>query len=132
MKLTKHPLTLLTTIFALWFGLGPIVVAQTLPAASDIKIDIAIEPNKSDNSLVNIEGKINNRGNRSRYIYYIVAKAFVGETAIKQTIVPVNVEIAPGETKAFKHPISKESLKQHSLQQVEPVVVKYESRPEAK
>jgi hypothetical protein len=129
MKLTNHPSTLLITLFALWTSLGSVATAQTIAAPTDIEIKIGIEPNKSDNSIVNIEGTINNRGNRSRYIYYIVAKALVGETAVKQTIVPVNTEIAPGEVKVFKHAISKDILPEVSSKQIR--VIKYESRSES-
>jgi hypothetical protein len=128
MKPIAHTLSLLLTTIALGNAWGTAVRAQNSPAGSDIKITIAIEPNKSDRSLVNIEGKINNKGNRSHFIYYIVAKAIAGETPIKQTIVPVNIEIAPGETKIFKHPISKDSLNSLSLEQIKPVVVKYEAK----
>jgi hypothetical protein len=90
--------------------------------------DITITQNSSDKSLLTVSGFINNRSDRSHYVYYIVTKFIANDTAIKQTIIPVNIDIEPGQSKPFIHEISTDSVNSISPETVKPLVVKYEYR----
>ena len=89
---------------------------------------IAITRNRSDKSLLNIEGQIKNQSGQSHYVYYIVAKFVSRDAAIEQAIIPVNSTIAPGQSTPFTHEISTERLNSISPESVKPIVVKYEYR----
>ncbi len=112
------------------------ILAQSLEgnsANSDVSKDfqlqnITIARNSSDKSLLTVTGSINNRSEQSHYIYYIVAKFISNDTSIKQTIIPVNIEIEPGESKLFTHEISAGISSSIALETVKPVIVKYEYR----
>ena len=90
--------------------------------------DITITRNNSDKSLLTVAGLINNRSDRSHYVYYIVAKFISKDTSIKQTIIPVNIDIEPGKSQSFTHEISTDTINSIAPETVKPVVVKYEYR----
>jgi hypothetical protein len=90
--------------------------------------DITIKRNNSDKSLLTVAGLINNRSEQSHYVYYIVAKFISKDTSIKQTIIPVNIDIKAGESQSFTHEISTATIESISPETVKPVVVKYEYR----
>jgi hypothetical protein len=111
-------------------------IAQTSkvsPATTEIDKDlslqgISITRNTSDKSLLTFTGSINNRSEQAHYVYYIVAKFVANDTSIKQAIIPVNVDIEPGQSKPFTHEISTDKIDSISLDTLKPVVVKYEYR----
>lgn len=90
--------------------------------------EITITQSSYDKSLLTVKGFINNHSEQSHYVYYIVAKFISNDTAIKQTIIPVNIDLEPGQSQAFTHEISTNSVKSISLDTVKPLVVKYEYR----
>jgi hypothetical protein len=90
--------------------------------------DVRIIRNTADKSLLTVKGSINNRSDQSRYVYYIVAKFIANDVAIKQTIIPVNIGLEPGQSKAFTHEISTEKIDSISPETVKSLVVKYEYR----
>jgi hypothetical protein len=90
--------------------------------------DVTIIRNAADKSLLTVKGLINNRSEQSRYVYYIVAKFISNDVAIKQTIIPVNIGLEPGQSKAFTHEISTEKIDSISPETVKSLVVKYEYR----
>jgi hypothetical protein len=90
--------------------------------------DITITRNSADKSLLTVTGSINNRSEQAHYVYYIVAKFISKDASIKQTIIPVNIDIEPGQSKLFTHEISTDSSNSIVLETVKPVVVKYEYR----
>jgi hypothetical protein len=89
--------------------------------------DVNVTRNRADKSLLTVTGAINNHSGQSHYVYYIVAKFISNDTAIKQTIIPVNSDIEPGKSKPFTHEISIDSST-IDPKKVEHVVVKYEYR----
>jgi hypothetical protein len=115
---------------------GNLVLAQNLeitPKTADVNQDfmlkdITITQNSTDKSLLTVTGFINNRSGQSHYVYYIVAKFISNDTAIKQTIIPVNIELEPGQSKPFIHEISTDSVNSVAPETVKPLVVKYEYR----
>lgn len=95
----------------------------------DLKLSaIGITRDRSDKSLFTVTGEISNRSDRSHYVYYIVAKLISKETSIKQTIIPINSQLEPGESARFNHEISTDNIKSNNLNTVTPVIVKYEYR----
>ncbi len=101
-------------------------IAATNP---DLKLNaIGIKRDRADKSLFTVTGEINNRSDRSHYVYYIVAKLISKETSIKQTIIPINSQIEPGASARFNHEISTDNIKSNDLNTVTPVIVKYEYR----
>jgi hypothetical protein len=112
------------------------VLAQNLDSTSttidinkDLRLqDITITQNSADKSLLTVKGFINNRSEQAHYVYYIVAKFIANDTAIKQTVIPVNIDIEPGQSKPFIHEISTDSVNSIGLSTVRPLVVKYEYR----
>jgi hypothetical protein len=107
--------------------------SQVTPATTEIDKDlrlqgISITRNSEDNSLLTFTGSINNRSDQTHYVYYIVAKFVANDTSIKQAIIPVNVDIKPGQSQTFTHEISTESVNSIVPEQIKPVVVKYEYR----
>ncbi len=90
--------------------------------------DVTIVRNAVDKSLLTVKGSIENHSERSRYVYYIVAKFISNDIAIKQTIIPVNIGLEPGQSKAFTHEISTEKIDSISPETVKSLVVKYEYR----
>ncbi|WP_310429167.1 hypothetical protein [Chamaesiphon sp. VAR_48_metabat_135_sub] len=111
-------------------------IAQNSAASSentavnkDLRLqDINITRDSTDKSLLTIAGSINNQSEQPHYVYYIVAKFISKDTSIKQTIIPVNINLEPGESKLFTHEISTTSSNSILLETVKPVVVKYEYR----
>ena len=112
------------------------VLAQNSGSSStNIEIDkdlqlqgITITQDSADKSLLTVKGFINNHSEQSHYVYYIVAKFIANDTAIKQTVIPVNIDLEPGESKAFIHEISTDGVKSIVPAMVKPLVVKYEYR----
>jgi hypothetical protein len=90
--------------------------------------DITITQNSADKSLLTVTGSIANLSGQSHYVYYIVAKFISNDTAIKQTIIPVNIDIEPGKSKQFIHEISTDPVNSIEPETVKPLVVKYEYR----
>jgi hypothetical protein len=90
--------------------------------------NITITQDSEDKSLLTVKGFINNRSDKSHYVYYIVAKFIANDTAIKQTIIPVNIELNAGASQAFTHEISTDSVNVVSPETIKPLVVKYEYR----
>jgi hypothetical protein len=90
--------------------------------------DIKITRDSEDKSLITIAGSINNRSEQPHYVYYIVARFISNDTSIKQTIIPLNIDIEPGQSKLFTHEISTNGSNSILLETVKPVVVKYEYR----
>jgi hypothetical protein len=86
---------------------------------------IGVSRSNSDKSLLTVTGSIENSSDRPHYVYYIVAKLIVNDTAIKQTIIPINSDIEPGASKSFTHEVST-NAKDSKVPAV--VVVKYEYR----
>lgn len=112
------------------------LLAQDIPSSSttadvnkDFRLqDVTITRNAVDKSLLTVKGSINNHSEQSRYVYYIVAKFISNDVAIKQTIIPVNIGLEPGQSKAFTHEISTEKIDSISPETVKSLVVKYEYR----
>lgn len=89
---------------------------------------ITITQDRIDKSLLTVRGFINNRGDQTHYVYYVVAKFIANDTAIKQTVIPVNIEIEPGQSKPFVHEISTDNVDKIVPAAVKPLVIKYEYR----
>ena len=89
---------------------------------------ITITQDSEDKSLLTVKGFINNHSEQSHYVYYIVAKFIANDTAIKQTVIPVNIELEPGQSKPFVHEISTDGVKSLVPAMVKSLVVKYEYR----
>jgi hypothetical protein len=112
------------------------ILAQNLAGSSDspeinkdLRLqDIKITRDSEDKSLITIAGSINNRSEQSHYVYYVVARFISKDASIKQTIIPLNIDIEPGQSKLFTHEISTNGSNSISLETVKPVVVKYEYR----
>ncbi|MCY7368739.1 MAG: hypothetical protein LH474_11380 [Chamaesiphon sp.] len=90
--------------------------------------NITITQNRSDKSLLTVKGSINNRSEQVHYVYYVVAKFISNDTAIKQTIIPVNIDIGPGKSQSFTHEISTDIVNSIATDTLKPLVVKYEYR----
>ena len=90
--------------------------------------DITIVRTSSDKSLLTVTGSIENRSDRTHYVYYVVAKFIAKDVSIKQAIIPVNIDIEPGKSKPFTHEISADSISSIAPETVKPLVVKYEYR----
>lgn len=86
---------------------------------------IGVSRSSSDKSLLTVTGSIENSSDRAHFVYYIVAKLIVNDTAIKQTIIPINSDIEPGASKSFTHEVST-NTKDSKVPAA--VVVKYEYR----
>jgi hypothetical protein len=125
------------------FGIVPqgyqhsnLILAQNLESTSintdinkDLRLqDITITQDSTDKSLLTVKGFINNQSEQAHYVYYIVAKFIANDTAIKQTIIPVNIDIEPGQSKPFTHEVSTNSSKSIVPETVKSLVVKYEYR----
>jgi hypothetical protein len=112
------------------------VLAQNLDTAltnidinKDLRLQgITITQDSADKSLLTVKGFINNRSERAHYVYYIVAKFIANDTAIKQTVIPVNIDIEPGQSKPFVHEISTDGVNSIVPAAVKPLVIKYEYR----
>lgn len=89
--------------------------------------DITVTRNSSDKSLLTVTGSINNRSDRSHYVYYVVAKFISRDVSIKQAIIPLNIDIEPGKSKPFTHEISTD-IASIVPETVKPLVLKYEYR----
>ena len=89
---------------------------------------ITITQDSADKSLLTVKGFISNRSDQAHYVYYIVAKFIANDTAIKQTVIPVNIDLEPGQSKPFTHEISTDSVNTIVPATVKPLVVKYEYR----
>jgi hypothetical protein len=104
-------------------------VATKPDVNKDLRLqNITITQDSNDKSLLTVKGFINNRSDQTRYVYYVVAKFIANDTSIKQTIIPVNIDIQPGKSQAFTHEISTDSVNSISLETVKPLVIKYEYR----
>jgi hypothetical protein len=109
--------------------LNPEVMLTNSEVDKDLSLQgISITRNSSDKSLLTFTGSINNRSGQAHYVYYIVAKFVANDTSIKQAIIPVNVDIEPGQSKPFTHEISTDSIDAIAPEVIKPVVVKYEYR----
>ena len=112
------------------------VLAQNLAATqTDVEVskdlrlkEISVTRNSSDKSLLTVTGTIDNRGEQTHYVYYIVAKFISKDISIKQAIIPIDIDIAPGKSKLFTHEISIDSTNPILPESVKPMVVKYEYR----
>ena len=112
------------------------VLAQNSGSSStNIEIDkdlqlqgITITRDSADKSLLIVKGFINNHSEQSHYVYYIVAKFIANDTAIKQTVIPVNIDLEPGQSKPFIHEISTDGINSIVPAMVKPLVVKFEYR----
>ena len=89
---------------------------------------ITITQDSADKSLLTVKGFISNRSDQAHYVYYIVAKFIANDTEIKQTVIPVNIDIEPGQSKPFTHEISTDSVNTIVPATVKPLVIKYEYR----
>jgi hypothetical protein len=108
---------------------SPVSPKTTTEIDKDLSLQgISITRNSSDKSLLTVTGSINNRSEQTHYLYYIVAKFVANDTSIKQAIIPVNVDIEPGQSKSFTHEISTQSINSIVPGDIKPVVVKYEYR----
>ena len=113
----------------------PQILAQNTGISSNADIhkdlrlhDITVTRSSSDKSLLTVTGSINNRSDRSHYVYYIVTKFIANDVSIKQAIVPVNSYIAPGKSQPFTYEILADSLDSIAPASIKPMVVKYEYR----
>jgi hypothetical protein len=112
------------------------LLAQTIEGSSknldvnkDLRLqNITITQDSADKSLLTVKGFINNRSEQTRYVYYVVAKFIANDTSIKQTIIPVNIDIQPGKSQPFTHEISTDNINSISPEAVKPLVIKYEYR----
>jgi hypothetical protein len=103
--------------------------SKNLDANKDLRLqNITITQDSTDKSLLTVKGFINNQSDQTHYVYYVVAKFIANDTSIKQTIIPVNIDIQPGKSQAFTHEISTDSVNAISLDTVKPLVIKYEYR----
>jgi hypothetical protein len=103
--------------------------ASSADVNKDLRLqDITITRTSSDKSLLTVTGSIENRSDRTHYVYYVVAKFIAKDVSIKQAIIPVNIDIAPGKSKPFTHEISADSINSIAPETVKPLVVKYEYR----
>ena len=82
----------------------------------------------SDRSLPTVTGSINNRSDRSHYVYYVVTKFIANNISIEQAIVPVNIDIAPGKSQPFTYKILADRLDSIVPGSIKPMVVKDEYR----
>jgi hypothetical protein len=90
--------------------------------------DITVTQNSADKSLLTVKGSINNRSDKSHYVYYIVAKFISKDASIKQTIIPIDSDLEPGQSKLFVREISTDNIDPIGPETVKPVIVKYEYR----
>jgi hypothetical protein len=103
--------------------------SKNLDANKDLRLqNITITQDSNDKSLLTVKGFINNRSEQTRYVYYVVAKFIANDTSIKQTIIPVNINIQPGQSQPFTHEISTDNVNAIVPETVKPLVVKYEYR----
>ena len=103
--------------------------ASSVDVNKDLRLqDITITRTSSDKSLLTVTGSIENRSDRTHYVYYVVAKFIAKDVSIKQAIIPVNIDIEPGKSKPFTHEISADSINSIAPETVKPLVVKYEYR----
>ena len=114
---------------------SPRILAQNTGISSNADVnkdlrlqDIIVTRSSSDKSLLTVTGSINNRSDRSHYVYYVVTKFIANDISIKQAIVPVNSDIAPGKSQPFTYEILADSLDSIVLGSIKPMVVKYEYR----
>ncbi len=112
------------------------LLAQNIESSSknpdvnkDLRLqNITITQDSADKSLLTVKGFINNRSEQTHYVYYVVAKFIANDTSIKQTIIPVNIDIQPGKSQPFTHEISTDSVNTIAPETVKSLVVKYEYR----
>lgn len=103
--------------------------ATNIDINQDLRLQgITITQDSTDKSLLTVKGFINNRGERAHYVYYFVAKFIANDTAIKQTVIPVNIDLEPGQSKPFTHEISTHNGSSIVPAKVKPLIVKYEYR----
>ena len=104
-------------------------ISTNIDPNKDLQLqDITIVQDSADKSLLIVKGFINNHSEQSHYVYYIVAKFIANDTAIKQTVIPVNIDLEPGQSKPFVHEISTDSVSSIVPAMIKPLVVKYEYR----
>jgi hypothetical protein len=104
-------------------------ISTNVEVNKDLRLQgITITQDSADKSLLTVKGFINNRSEQAHYVYYIVAKFIANDTAIKQTVIPVNIDLEPGQSKPFIHEISTDSVNLIVPATVKPLVVKYEYR----
>lgn len=101
--------------------------SESSSPSKDLRLrEIGIIRDSSDKSISIVTGSIDNRSDRPHYVYYLVAKFISKDASVKQTIVPINSKIEPGESVKFNHEISTESISSTAPETVKPIVVKYE------
>ncbi len=104
-------------------------ISSNADVNKDLRLhDITVTRSSSDKSLLTVTGSINNRSDRSHYVYYVVTKFIANDISIKQAIVPVNIDIAPGKSQPFTYEILADSLDSIVPGSIKPMVVKYEYR----
>ena len=104
-------------------------ISSNADVNKDLRLqDIIVTRSSSDKSLLTVTGSINNRSDRSHYVYYVVTKFIANDISIKQAIVPVNSDIAPGKSQPFTYEILADSLDSIVPASIKPMVVKYEYR----
>jgi hypothetical protein len=108
------------------------LLAQNIESTAvnkDLRLQhIKITQDSTDKSLLTVKGFINNHSDQTLYVYYVVTKFISNDTAIKQTIIPVNINIQPGKSQPFTHEISTDRVNSIAPETVKPLVVKYEYR----
>lgn len=104
-------------------------ISSNADVNKDLRLhDITVTRSSSDKSLLTVTGSINNRSDRSHYVYYVVTKFIANDISIKQAIVPVNIDIEPGKSQPFTYEILADSLDSIVPASIKPMVVKYEYR----
>ncbi|WP_309741943.1 MULTISPECIES: hypothetical protein [unclassified Chamaesiphon] len=114
---------------------APVLAQNSAPTQTGVEVskdlrlkEISVTRNSSDKSLLTVTGTIDNRSEQTHYVYYIVAKFISKDISIKQAIIPIDIDIAPGKSKPFTHEISIDNTSSISPENVKPMVVKYEYR----
>ncbi|WP_309744127.1 hypothetical protein [Chamaesiphon sp. OTE_20_metabat_361] len=114
---------------------APVLAQNSAPTQTGVEVskdlrlkEISVTRNSSDKSLLTVTGTIDNRSEKTHYVYYIVAKFISKDISIKQAIIPIDIDIAPGKSKPFTHEISIDSNSSIAPENVKPMVVKYEYR----
>jgi hypothetical protein len=110
--------------------LAQIATVQTsFDGNKDLRLqEVVVTRNSSDKSLLTVTGTIENRSEQVHYVYYIVAKFVAKDVSIKQSIIPINIDIKPGKSQPFTHEISADSISSIVPETVKSIVVKYEYR----
>ena len=104
-------------------------ISSNADVHKDLRLqDITVTRSSSDRSLLTVTGSIHNRSDRSHYVYYVVTKFIANNISIEQAIVPVNIDIAPGQSQPFTYEILADRLDSIVPGSIKPMVVKDEYR----